>query len=352
MDRDSMFETLTSERRGNALLRRYIARLVRMAERSRADSAMLVAQREAALAELARIDMMKAQAADPTKSEFVAHMFVAHMSHELRTPLNAIIGFSDMIRLSLKNLPADGKVLGYVDDINSAGWHLLRVINDILDLSKIEAGKLDLSEEEVDFSDIADSCARMIKGQMDEKRIAFACEIAQPLPKLVADDLKLKQILINLLSNAVKFTPSGGTVTMRAGLDGNRGFMISIADTGIGIALGAIPKVFTPFTQLDANISRKVQGTGLGLPLSKALVELHGGALTIESEKGKGTTVTVRFPPSRVVRGAFSAACRSFQRSAKGCSPPPRRISGSSMPRRGPPRRASVRCTRIARCRP
>lgn len=311
-----MFDTLTSERRGNALLRRYSARLVRMAERARADSALLAAQREAALAELARIDMMKAQAADPAKSEFVAHMFVAHMSHELRTPLNAIIGFSDMIRLSLKNMPADGKLLGYVDDINSAGWHLLRVINDILDLSKIEAGKLDLSEEEVDFSDIADSCARMIKGQMDEKRIAFACEIAQPLPKLVADDLKLKQILINLLSNAVKFTPSGGKVTMRAGLEANRGFVISIADTGIGIAAEAIPKVFTPFTQLDANISRKVQGTGLGLPLSKALVELHGGALTIESKKGKGTTVTVRFPPSRVVRGTRAPTAAAASRAA------------------------------------
>jgi len=299
-----MFGVLTSARRGDGLLRRYSARLVKLAERNRADSAMLVAQREAAMAELARIDMMKAQAADPSRSEFVAHMFVAHMSHELRTPLNAIIGFSDLIRLSLKNMPADGKVLGYVDDINSAGWHLLRVINDILDLSKIEAGKLDLNEEEVDFTDIAESCARMIKGQMDEKRIVFACDFVQPLPKLIADDLKLKQILINLLSNAVKFTPNGGKVAMKAGLEANRGFVFMIADTGIGIASEAIPKVFTPFTQLDANISRKVQGTGLGLPLSKALVELHGGALTIESEKGKGTTVTVRFPPQRVVRGA------------------------------------------------
>ena len=303
-----MFETQPSERRRNRLLRRYSARLVKIAERNRADSAMLGVKRESALAELARIDMMKAQAADPTKSEFVAHMFVAHMSHELRTPLNAIIGYSDMIRLGLKDLQADGKILGYVDDINSAGWHLLRVINDILDLSKIEAGRLDLNEEEVDFSDVVESCARMIKGQMDEKGVTFACDIPHALPKLFGDELKLKQILINLLSNAAKFTPSGGKVTMQARLEANRGFVIKITDTGIGIAPDDIPKVFTPFTQLDAAIGRKVQGTGLGLPLSKALVELHGGALTIDSEKGKGTTVTIRFPASRIVRGARTKA--------------------------------------------
>jgi signal transduction histidine kinase len=191
------------------LLAQYSATLVKAVERSRADVATAAAQRDRALAEVARIDVLKAQARDPERSEFIAHMFVAHMSHELRTPLNAIIGFSDMLRLSLKELVDDGKVLGYADDINSAGWHLLRLINDILDLSKIEAGKMDLSEEEFDFNEVALSCARMIKGLVDERQITFATEIAPGLPHLRADNLKIKQVIINLLSNAVKFTPAG-----------------------------------------------------------------------------------------------------------------------------------------------
>ena len=296
-----MFPAPTAATIRKGLLHRYSARLATLAERTRADAAAVEAHRERALAELSRIDMLKAQARDPAKSEFFAHMLVAHMSHELRTPLNAIIGFSDMIRLCLKNVSADGKLLGYADDINSAGWHLLRVINDILDLSKVEAGKLDLNEEEFDFGEAAESCARMIRGQMDEKRITFVCQIPADLPKLLADDLKIKQVLINLLSNAAKFTPPDGQVTMRAKLAANRSFAIEIADTGIGIAAEDIPKVFTPFTQLNANVSRKVQGTGLGLPLARALVELHGGTLTIRSERGKGTTITVRLPASRVV---------------------------------------------------
>jgi signal transduction histidine kinase len=231
-------------------------------------------------------------------------MLVAHMSHELRTPLNAIIGFSDMIRLTLKKMPEDGKLLGYADDINSAGWHLLRVINDILDLSKVEAGKLDLNEEEFDFASAAEACARMIRGQMEEKMISFLCEVPTDLPTLRADDLKLKQVLINLLSNAAKFTPAQGHVTLRAELQANGAFLIEVIDTGVGIDAKDMPKVFTPFSQLNANISRRVQGTGLGLPLARALVQLHGGTLTLASEKGVGTTATVVLPASRVARTA------------------------------------------------
>jgi signal transduction histidine kinase len=285
------------------LLQSYSARLMTLAEHTRADAAALEAHREHALAELSRIDMLKAQARDPAKSEFFSHMLVAHMSHELRTPLNAIIGFSDMIRLTLKKMPEDGKLLGYADDINSAGWHLLRVINDILDLSKVEAGKLDLNEEEFDFASAAEACARMIRGQMEEKTISFLCEIPTSLPTLRADDLKLKQVLINLLSNAAKFTPAQGHVTLRAELQANGAFLIEVIDTGVGIDPKDMPKVFTPFSQLNANISRRVQGTGLGLPLARALVQLHGGTLTLASEKGAGTTATVVLPASRVVPG-------------------------------------------------
>jgi signal transduction histidine kinase len=286
----------------DGLLGRYSARLIKLAERERADVAVLQAHRQTAVADLARLDL-QAQAADPERSDFVAHMFVAHMSHELRTPLNAIIGFSDLIRLRLKDRSAGEKIAGYVDDINGAGWHLLRVINDILDLSKIDAGKLDLTEEEVELAEVVESCARMIKGQADENRIEIACDVPASLPKLFADELKLKQVLINLLSNAVKFTLERGKVVLRARIEPT-GAVITVADTGIGIEPHDLPKVFKPFTQLNANVSRKFKGTGLGLPLAKALVELHGGSLAIESAVGKGTTLTIRLPASRIVRGA------------------------------------------------
>jgi signal transduction histidine kinase len=275
-----------------------------LAEHTRADAATVTAHRERALADLARVDMLKAQARDPAKSEFFSHMLIAHMSHELRTPLNAIIGFSDMIRLCLEKVPAEGRLLGYADDINRAGWHLLHVINDILDLSKIEAGRQELNEEEFDFAATVESCARMIRGLMDEKRILFTCEIPATLPKLFGDDLKIRQVLLNLLSNAAKFTPHDGRVTLRAGLEPNGAFAIRVIDTGIGIAAEDLDKVFTPFTQLNANLSRQVQGTGLGLPLARALVELHGGRLTITSKKGVGTRATIRLPASRVRRPA------------------------------------------------
>jgi signal transduction histidine kinase len=287
----------------DGLLGRYCARLVKLAERERADVAVLQAHRQKAVADLARLDMQKAQAADPERSEFVAHMFVAHMSHELRTPLNAIIGFSDLVRLRLKDKSADEKIAGYVDDINGAGWHLLRVINDILDLSKIEAGKLDLTEEEVELAEVVESCARMIKGQVDENAIELVCDVPSSLPKLIADELKLKQVLINLLSNAVKFTLEHGKVVVRARIEAT-GLVITVADTGIGIEAQDLPKVFKPFTQLNANVSRKFKGTGLGLPLAKALVELHDGTLAIESVVGEGTTLTIRLPAHRIVRGA------------------------------------------------
>jgi len=303
-----MFRSPTVRRGSNTLLHRYGQRLARAADRHRADVATKDAHRERALATISRIDLLKEQARDPDKSEFIAHSFVAHMSHELRTPLNAIIGFSDLLGLRLKDMPCDERLLGYVADINSAGLHLLRVINDILDLSKIAAGKLELHEEIVDFRDLTASCARLVKGQMDAKPITFASNVPSDLPKLLADELKLKQIVINLLSNAVKFTPAGGTITLEAHEETRRGFTISVADTGIGIAPKDIANVFTPFTQLKANVSRPIPGTGLGLPLTKALVELHGGSLVMESAIGAGTTVTINLPARRIVRPAPAPA--------------------------------------------
>jgi signal transduction histidine kinase len=302
-----MVRSPSNGRGSSTLLHRYGQRLARETERHRADLAVREAHRERALATISRIDLLREQARDPDKSEFIANSFVAHMSHELRTPLNAIIGFSDLLGLRLKEMSRDEKILGYVADINSAGLHLLRVVNDILDLSRIEAGKLELQEEVVDFAALAESCVRLLRGQMDAKSIAFTSTVPAEPPMLLVDELKLKQIVINLLSNAVKFTPAG-KISLEARLEGRHGFVIAVADTGIGIAPEDMAHVFTPFTQLEANVSRPIPGTGLGLPLTKALVELHGGSLIIDSTVGAGTTVTVTLPVARVVRPSTAPA--------------------------------------------
>jgi signal transduction histidine kinase len=221
------------------------------------------------------------------------------MSHELRTPLNAIIGFSDMLLSAPAGATSD-KLAGYVKDINRAGWHLLGVVNDILDLAKIDAGKLELSESDVDFGGLLESCLAMIRGRCDDKRLTLECDSSGGLPRLRVDELKLKQVLLNLLSNAAKFTPAGGRVRVTTARDGQC-FVIAVADTGVGIAREDLPKVLVPFTQLESKVARKHEGTGLGLPLSKGLVELHGGSLAIESEPGVGTTATVRLPVERVI---------------------------------------------------
>jgi len=247
--------------------------------------------------------MGRAEASNRAKGEFLAHM-----SHELRTPLNAIIGFSDML-LNAPSAVARDKVEGYIRDINRAGLHLLGVINDILDLTKIEAGKLSLYEAEVEFAELLAASLTMVQGLSEEKRITIQCDMSGPQPRLRIDELKLKQILLNLLSNAVKFTPPAGRVEVKTALDSD-GFVIKVKDTGIGIAPSDLPKVLIPFTQLDSKLSRKHGGTGLGLPLTKGLVELHGGSFAIDSEVGIGTTVTVRLPAARVA-GDVSARTMS-----------------------------------------
>lgn len=286
------------QRRRASLLVRYSAALVKFTELNRSEAMLALARQEAELAARARTAMWKAQAADRAKGEFVAHM-----SHELRTPLNAIIGFSDMIRLKLKpdGMPEAAKILDYVNDINAAGWHLYRIISDILDFAKIEAGKLEMQEEPVDFDATLESCFRMLRDRIGERQLVFLQEVAADMPMLMLDDLKFKQILLNLLSNAIKFTLPGGTVRIEAAIDQDRRFVMKVSDTGIGIAAENLPKVLMPFTQVDSMISRKHEGTGLGLPLTKALVELHGGSLDIASTVGVGTTVTIRLPAARVI---------------------------------------------------
>ncbi len=238
----------------------------------------------------------QAELANRTKSDFLANM-----SHELRTPLNAIIGFSDMIckqTYGPVNIP---KYLEYANDINQSGTHLLKLINDILDLSKIEAGAVELIEEAVDVAKAVNACLLLVKERAVTNNVELKLDLADKLPALQADERKLKQILINLLSNAIKFTPAGGKIDIRVWARSDAGYVFQIADTGIGIALKDIPVALTPFKQLDSDLNRKFDGTGLGLPLTKSLAEMHGGSLDLQSEPGVGTTVTVRFPAERIV---------------------------------------------------
>ena len=236
-----------------------------------------------------------AEMASRAKSEFLANM-----SHELRTPLNAIIGFSDIIKHEMfGNIGAD-TYLDYAGHIKDSGEHLLNLINDILDVSAIEAGKLELREEEVDIQAVVEACLRLVNERAKKNGLSVLADVSASLPNMFADERRIKQVLINLLSNAVKFTPKGGQVTIEARLEGQGSLILSVKDTGIGIAQEDIAKVLSPFGQVDSSLAREYEGTGLGLHLTRNLVELHGGTLVIESEVGKGTEVSAHFPPQRM----------------------------------------------------
>jgi len=236
-----------------------------------------------------------AEMASRAKSEFLANM-----SHELRTPLNAIIGFSDIIKHEMFGKIGADTYLDYAGHIKSSGEHLLSLINDILDVSAIEAGKFEMHEEEVNIQAVTDACLRLVNERAEKNSIQIECAIADNLPNLVGDERRIKQVLINLLSNSVKFTPRGGHVLVSARLDGRGGMILSVKDTGIGIAKEDIPKVLSPFGQVDSSLARQYEGTGLGLHLSRTFIELHGGKLVIESEVGKGAEVSAHFPPGRL----------------------------------------------------
>ena len=240
--------------------------------------------------------MEKAEIANRAKSEFLANM-----SHELRTPLNAIIGFSDIIKDERLGPVGNTKYRDYAGDINESGQHLLCLINDILDLSKVESGTDELCEENTDIPKTVRSIVRLLTGAAQTRNVDLVSEVPDGIAALRADARKLKQILVNLLSNAIKFTPDGGKVTLKIWSSAESGFVFQVIDTGIGIALEDIPKALAPFQQIDSGLNRRHEGTGLGLPLTKSLVELHGGSLELQSEAGVGTTVTVRFPAERII---------------------------------------------------
>ena len=222
--------------------------------------------------------------------------FLTNVSHELRTPLNAIIGFSELMKTELFGPIGHEKYSEYSHTINDSGQHLLAIINDILDVGRIEVGELDFRPEKVALLPIFESSLRLIQERASMAGLRLKRNIQHALPTLKADPRRLKQVLLNLLSNAVKFTPNGGVVILKAHVMKTGTLVLSVSDTGIGMKASDIPKVMTPFVQVDSRLARKYEGTGLGLPLTQALVNQHGAVMKIRSKPGKGTTVSVYFP--------------------------------------------------------
>ncbi len=252
----------------------------------------LLQEKSERLAELAgkyALESQRASAAARAKSQFLAMM-----SHELRTPLNAILGFSDMIRDEAAGLEGYN-FTEFADDIYNSGDHLLSLINDILDMSKVEAGKYEIHPEPVDPRGAVDYSVRLIRGKPEEAGVRLTVDMPPNIPAIYADERALRQILLNLLSNAVKFTERDGEITVSAVSD-THGLTFSVADTGIGIPEEHLPRITRPFEQVDSELSRRHKGTGLGLALTKALVELHGGRFEIESTLNVGTTVRFSMP--------------------------------------------------------
>ncbi len=240
-----------------------------------------------------------AELASRAKSEFLANM-----SHELRTPLNAILGFSELIQCGVAAERGPEKVRSYAKDINSAGRYLFDLISNILDLAKVESGKDKLTEETTRVAEVIASVVNLVKLRAESEDIELEIDVPEGLPPLIVDRTKLKQILANLMTNAVKFTERGGKITLRAWCRADSGYVIQVIDSGIGMALEDIPKALAPFVQIASSLTRRREGTGLGLALVKSLMEAHGGTLDLQSRLGVGTTATVRFPAKRIAQAA------------------------------------------------
>jgi len=250
---------------------------------------------------------IKAAKEDAELASRAKSSFLAIMSHELRTPLNAIIGFSEIMDMKMFGPVGGEQYRDYVKDIHESGKHLLSMINDILDLSKIEAGKMDIREESVSLIQLSKDACSLIRDKARNKDIEIIYDFPDDLPEVLVDHRMIKQVLLNLLSNALKFMEKNGKVTLKAKQSENGGIVFSVIDTGIGMTAGEIELALTPFTQIEGSFVRKYDGTGLGLPLAKSLIELHGGVMKIESTPGSGTKASLYFPPERTLRPPFES---------------------------------------------
>ena len=260
------------------------------------------AQKDALIAELEQAKSISDEARRRAEEANVAKSrFLATMSHELRTPLNAILGFSEVMKAEIMGPMKNDVYKDYAGNIHQSGQHLLNLINEILDLSRIEAGRYELHEEPVRLIDIADDCLRLLKLRAESKGLELIEEIDEGMPQIWADERALRQIALNLLSNALKFTPRGGRITVIIASTADGGQMMTIKDNGPGIPADELPKVMQAFGQGSLAHNTAEGGTGLGLPIVQNLVELHGGSFELRSELRKGTEAIVTFPPKRVL---------------------------------------------------
>jgi len=270
-------------RKSNSLMNEYAMTLGNALLRNRARNAEHTAR-------------LEAEIASRVKSEFIANV-----SHELRTPLNTVIGFSKMLSEHQTRKLKEPAIIEYATMINTAATHLLTVINDILDISKLQSGKYRLDTREVDVEEILQGCVSALRKLALENKIRVELKVDNELATVAGDPAKLRQALSNLIGNAVKFTQPGGTVTITAAPVSSREIIVRIRDTGVGMSEEEVKVALSPFGQVDGGKSRWREGTGLGLPIARALIELHGGRLDITSEKSKGTEVSVSLPPYHLV---------------------------------------------------
>ncbi|QBK31071.1 sensor histidine kinase [Roseitalea porphyridii] len=277
-----------------------------VAERLQKSSIASIAYRAENIALIAELEMAKSISDEARRRAEDANLaksrFLASMSHELRTPLNAILGFSEAITSEMLGPIGNESYRSYVGDIHASGKHLLNLINEILDLSRIEAGKYELREEALRLTHVAEDCMALVRMRAAQKQITVKPVFQDGLPRLLADEKAVRQIILNMLSNAIKFTPNGGQVELKVGWTASGGQYVTVKDDGPGIPEDEIPVVLAAFGQGSIAIKSAEQGTGLGLPIVQALLAMHGGAFTLKSKLREGTEAIAMFPAARVMQ--------------------------------------------------